>query len=177
MSDFKLYKVGCVFPMIVVSILPRAKLGRNDHREDALHFVERNCFSETYIILSGFEFKVLFFISNFDLILKTLSTRLFFSIKTGWTSFDRTPMPAKIKFCLSDRQSWHLGYVDDFARWYKFQRLPHHNICYAARHVQLVEQAIMWNERKSTDSEEPLRTVPMCESLVILYASKYLTKC
>ena len=31
-------KVGCVFPMIVVSLLPHAKVGPNDHREDATHF-------------------------------------------------------------------------------------------------------------------------------------------
>ena len=31
-------KVGCVFAMVVVSILPHAKFGRNDHREDAPHF-------------------------------------------------------------------------------------------------------------------------------------------
>ena len=28
-----LYKVGCVFPMVVVSILPHADFGRNEHRE------------------------------------------------------------------------------------------------------------------------------------------------
>ena len=32
-------KVGCVFPMIVVSLLPHADYGRNDHREDAFHFI------------------------------------------------------------------------------------------------------------------------------------------
>ena len=31
-------KVGCVFPLVVVSILPHADFGRNDHREDAPHF-------------------------------------------------------------------------------------------------------------------------------------------
>ena len=31
-------KVGCVFPMVVVSILPHAEFGQNDHREDAPHF-------------------------------------------------------------------------------------------------------------------------------------------
>ena len=31
------FKVGCVFP-VVVSILPQSEFGRNDHREDALHF-------------------------------------------------------------------------------------------------------------------------------------------
>ena len=33
-----LSKVGCVFAMVVVSILPYAEFGRNDHREDAPHF-------------------------------------------------------------------------------------------------------------------------------------------
>ena len=32
------YKVGCLFPMVVVSILPHADFGPNDHRDDALHF-------------------------------------------------------------------------------------------------------------------------------------------
>ena len=31
-------KVGCVFPMVVISLLPHAELGLDDHREDALHF-------------------------------------------------------------------------------------------------------------------------------------------
>ena len=31
-------KVGCVFPVVVVSILPYADLGPNYHREDAPHF-------------------------------------------------------------------------------------------------------------------------------------------
>ena len=31
-------KVGCVHPMLVVSILPRAEFGRNGHWEDAHHF-------------------------------------------------------------------------------------------------------------------------------------------
>ena len=31
-------KVGCVFPMVIVSILPYAEFGRTDHREDASHF-------------------------------------------------------------------------------------------------------------------------------------------
>ena len=31
-------KVGCVFPMVVISILPPAELGPNDNREDTPHF-------------------------------------------------------------------------------------------------------------------------------------------
>ena len=30
-------KVGCVFPMVVVSIKLQVELGSNDHREDASH--------------------------------------------------------------------------------------------------------------------------------------------
>ena len=30
--------MGCVFPMVVVSILPNAEFGFNDHRDDALNF-------------------------------------------------------------------------------------------------------------------------------------------
>ena len=32
-------KVGCVFPMVIASILPHAEFGPNDHREDAPHFI------------------------------------------------------------------------------------------------------------------------------------------
>ena len=31
-------KVGCVFSMVIVSILPHAEFGPNDHREDAPYF-------------------------------------------------------------------------------------------------------------------------------------------
>ena len=34
-------KVGCVFPMVVVFILPHVEFGRKDHREDAPHFTPR----------------------------------------------------------------------------------------------------------------------------------------
>ena len=40
-------KVGCVFPMVVVSILPNAEIGPNDHGEDAPHFI----FSEIFSLL------------------------------------------------------------------------------------------------------------------------------
>ena len=33
-----LIKVGCVFAMVIVSILPHEKFGRNDHRKDTPHF-------------------------------------------------------------------------------------------------------------------------------------------
>ena len=33
------HKVGCGFPMVVVSILPHAKFGPNDRRVDAIHFI------------------------------------------------------------------------------------------------------------------------------------------
>ena len=33
------YKVGCFSPMVVISILPQAEFGRNDHREDAPDFI------------------------------------------------------------------------------------------------------------------------------------------
>ena len=34
----KHYKVECVLPMVAISLLPHAEIGRNDHREDALPF-------------------------------------------------------------------------------------------------------------------------------------------
>ena len=36
------YKVGCVFPMVDVSILLHAEFGQIDHRKDALHFTIRD---------------------------------------------------------------------------------------------------------------------------------------
>jgi len=33
------YKVGYVFLMVDVAILPHVEFGRNDHREDAPHFI------------------------------------------------------------------------------------------------------------------------------------------
>ena len=36
---FSFCKVGCVFPMVVVSILLQIEFGSNDHREDAPHFI------------------------------------------------------------------------------------------------------------------------------------------
>ena len=33
------YKEGCVFPVVAISMLPRAEFGPNDHREEALHFI------------------------------------------------------------------------------------------------------------------------------------------
>ena len=37
----RFFKVGCVFLVIIVSMLPHAEIGRNasDHREDAPHFI------------------------------------------------------------------------------------------------------------------------------------------
>ena len=39
MKCFTDSKVGCVIAMVAVSILPHAKIERNDHREDAPHFI------------------------------------------------------------------------------------------------------------------------------------------
>ena len=38
MPSPRIYKVGRVYPMVVVSILSHAEFGGNDHREDASHF-------------------------------------------------------------------------------------------------------------------------------------------
>ena len=38
-NTLQISKVGCVFLMVVVSLLPNAEFGRNDHREDAPHFI------------------------------------------------------------------------------------------------------------------------------------------
>ena len=37
--DLRSFKVGCVLPMVVVSILPQAEFGPNDHRVDVPHFI------------------------------------------------------------------------------------------------------------------------------------------
>ena len=36
---FTAYEVGCVLPTVFVSILSHAEFGRNDHGEDASHFI------------------------------------------------------------------------------------------------------------------------------------------
>ena len=38
----KVCPVGCIFPMVVVSILPHAEFGRNDHQEDASLFTKQS---------------------------------------------------------------------------------------------------------------------------------------
>ena len=37
--NFLEFIVGCVFSIVVVSILPHADFERNDHQEDAPHFM------------------------------------------------------------------------------------------------------------------------------------------
>ena len=44
-------KVECVFPMVIVSLLPQAELGQNDHREDAPHFIFLGHFEPYLLIL------------------------------------------------------------------------------------------------------------------------------
>ena len=51
-------KVGCVVVMVVVSILPHAEFGPNDHRQDAPHFKKqwlghqyKNQFQIIYFVL------------------------------------------------------------------------------------------------------------------------------
>ena len=39
-------KVGCVFPMVIVSILPHAGFRLNDHRKDAPHFIICRVFTQ-----------------------------------------------------------------------------------------------------------------------------------
>ena len=50
---FREFKVGCIFPMNVLSILPHAKFGRNDHRDQGMSIndsfrngTQRNCSQE-----------------------------------------------------------------------------------------------------------------------------------
>ena len=38
MNSIRIIKVGCVFPVAVVSVLPHAEFGPNDYQEDAPHF-------------------------------------------------------------------------------------------------------------------------------------------
>ena len=40
------YKVECVFPMVIVYMLPHAEFERNDHRDDALHFMKNGVLSD-----------------------------------------------------------------------------------------------------------------------------------
>ena len=48
-------KVGYVFLMVVVFILPQAEFGPNDHRDGALHFIWLNGPWKGWIILKSFE--------------------------------------------------------------------------------------------------------------------------
>ena len=41
------FKVWCIFPIVVASILPHAKIGPNDHRVDALHFIYSDRINDT----------------------------------------------------------------------------------------------------------------------------------
>ena len=41
-SNFKDNKVGCVFSMVVDSIVLHAEFGPNGHQKDALHFIKSN---------------------------------------------------------------------------------------------------------------------------------------
>ena len=53
-------KVECVFPVIIVSILPLAEFGQNDHQEDTPHFRELleslNIVSSYFAVKSFFPF-------------------------------------------------------------------------------------------------------------------------
>ena len=40
------HKVGCVFPMIIIPILPQAGFGLNDHRDHAPHFISLSLVAE-----------------------------------------------------------------------------------------------------------------------------------
>ena len=44
------YKVGYVFLVVIVSMLPHAEIGRNDHREGAPHFSSELIFHQRYNI-------------------------------------------------------------------------------------------------------------------------------
>ena len=48
-------KVGCVFSMIFVSILPHAEFGPNDHQENAYHFTVKSADGHNYCIKHAFQ--------------------------------------------------------------------------------------------------------------------------
>ena len=54
-------KVGCVFPMIVVSILPHAEFGPNDQWEDAAHFKMANAhwYNYQWLLIKSTEYRSL----------------------------------------------------------------------------------------------------------------------
>ena len=65
-------KVECVFPMVVVSVLPHAEFGPYDHREDAPH--SNKCYHFDFlgsVWLNGqhLYFSMKYFSLNFDLVL------------------------------------------------------------------------------------------------------------
>ena len=67
-------KVGCVFPMIIVTILRHAEFGQNDHWVDAIHFIS-SIFTFLVINLIVFSFG---FIFGLIFLLGCLSCLLFF---------------------------------------------------------------------------------------------------
>ena len=50
------FKLGCVFPMVIVSILPHAEFGWNGHQERAPHFILRGCNCVGVTMWSGLKF-------------------------------------------------------------------------------------------------------------------------
>ena len=120
-------KMGCVFPMAGVSILPHTEFGPNDHREDGLHFI---CWNRNrsfglnfhwfnFFLLSG---KYFIFFWNFIFFLFNLIGHLFFTfdkfrnftdrfkkefllwknIKSDWMAVTAN----QIEQIKSDRQKW-----------------------------------------------------------------------
>ena len=45
-----LVEIKCVFPMVVVSILPHAEFGLNDHREGALYFIRKTTIKHEFYL-------------------------------------------------------------------------------------------------------------------------------
>ena len=54
----KNFKVGCVFLMVAVRMLPQAEFGRNDHREYALH-LRRSAIKVYYNEMNQYHYRIL----------------------------------------------------------------------------------------------------------------------
>ena len=71
-----------MFPLVVVSILSHAEFGRNDYREDALHFNEKSYLEDSIQISCNLSFRLVELVEdNFEVL------AFFFWSKNGLSWF------------------------------------------------------------------------------------------
>ena len=67
-----------MFPMVVVSSLPQAEFGRNDHREDAPHFTIQHVKTPRYVVKSDGRWKIRILHARFRGVILVLMIYFFF---------------------------------------------------------------------------------------------------